>query len=233
LAVAATVAGVTNTAIEAAGPETERFATSAGRALGYVVVGGLILVILLALRAQGTGAFSLIGFCVAVAALTWVTLIRPRVAAHKNGLLLRNMLRDTFVPWSSIKSCRVAQTLQVGTRDRIYHGLGVTKSARQATREQRRKSQPGRRKMTFGPNFGMGSLASAPEVDLDDADAASRVKQELEGTSYFAHTEQRIETLAQKNASATADIAPEIAWDPLAIGGVVLAGAGVVFAFLA
>jgi PH (Pleckstrin Homology) domain-containing protein len=223
---------VTNTAIEAAGPQTETFATPAGRILGYVVVGVAIIMVLLALRAQGTGAIGPIGLCVALAALSWVTLIRPRVTAHTNGLLLRNMLRDTFVPWASIKSCRVAQTLQIGTRDRVYHGLGVTKSARQATREQRRRFNPKSRRMTFGPNFGMGSLASAPEVAMDEGHDAHRVKQEQEGANYFTHTEQRIETLAQKNATATADFQPKIVWDPLAIGGVVLACLGVVLAIL-
>jgi type IV secretory pathway TrbD component len=224
---------VTNPALEAAGPQTEKFATSAGRYLGFIVVGVAVVLIVLGVQSQGTGAFGLIGFCVAFSLLTWVALIRPQVAAHKNGLVLRNMLRDTFVPWASIKSCRVAQTLQVGTRDRVYHGLGVTKSARQANREQRRQSS-GRtgRRTVFGPNFGMGSMASAPEINLgsDDVSAANRASQQHEGGSYFSHTERRIETLAQERATSTAGAEPKIVWDPIAIGALVLAALCVVLA---
>jgi Bacterial PH domain len=219
---------VTNAAVEAAGPQVEKFATPAGRILGYVVVGAAVVLSLLAVNSQGTGALGLIGFCVAFSALAWVMLIRPRVTAHRNGLVLRNMLRDTFVPWATIKSCRVAQTLQIGTRDKVYHGLGVTKSARQVTREQRKR---GSRKTVFGPNLGFSSLASAPTIsaDPDEGMTVDKAKEEHIGGSYFTHTEQRIETLALQGASKTAGEQPKVVWDPVAIGGVVLAALAVVF----
>ncbi|MGI8577610.1 MAG: hypothetical protein ACR2KG_06755 [Nocardioidaceae bacterium] len=63
-------------------------------------------------------------FSIAFAALAWVVLVRPAPAAHKNGMLLQNMVRDSFVPWNSIAGCRVAQTLQVATRDKVITASG-------------------------------------------------------------------------------------------------------------
>jgi hypothetical protein len=222
---------VTNTVDEAAGPEIETFATPAGRYLGYIVVGAAFVLCLLGLKSQGTGAFGLMGFCVAFSALAWVTLIRPRVTAHRNGLVLRNMLRDTFVPWASIKSCRVSQTLQIGTRDKVYHGLGLTKSARQASREQRQRRSGGR--TILGPNLGMSSMASAPTISDKPTDGliVDKAKEQQIGGSYFSHAEQRIETLAQQGAPKTRGEEPKVVWDPMAIGGLLLAGLAVVFAF--
>ena len=222
---------MTNTAVEAAGPQTETFVTPAGRYLGYIVVGSAVVLSLLGLKSQGTGAFGLIGFCIAFALVAWVVLIRPRVTAHRNGLLLRNMLRDTFVPWASIKSCRIGQTLEVGTRDKVYHGLGLTKSARQATREQRQRR--GAARSVMGPNFGMSSLAAKPDLvpKSNDGLQVNKVKEEQIGSSYFSHAEQRIETLAQEGAARTIGASPTTVWDLLAIGALLLAVVGVVFAF--
>jgi hypothetical protein len=221
---------VTNAAVEAAGPEIETFATPAGRYLGYIVVGAAAVLCVLGLNSQGTDAFGLVGFCIAFAALAWVSLIRPRVTAHQNGLLLRNMLRDTFLPWAMIKSCRAAQTLQIGTRDKIYHGLGLTKSARQASREARQRDKS---RTIVGPNLGMSSMASAPTMPANPTDGlmVNKAQQEQIGGSYFSHAEHRIETLARQGAQKTVDREPKTVWDPVAIGGLVLAALGVIFAF--
>lgn len=219
---------MTNTALEAAGPQTEKFATPAGRYLGYVVVGAAFALALFGLISDGIDSFGLVGFCIAFSALAWVALIRPRVTAHANGLVLRNMLRDTFLPWASIRSCRAAQTLQIGTRDRVYHGLGISQSARVAAKQRRhRRIQP-----PLGPHTGMSAPQFAPASMTAEAPEISAAKQEWVVQDGFAQVEQRIESLAQQGAKATAGTEPKIVWDPVAIGGLLLAGLGVVFAFL-
>jgi len=222
---------VTNAAARAAGPKTETFATPAGRYLGYVVLGAAVVLCALGIRSQGTDAFGLVGFCAAFAALAWIVLIRPRVTARRNGLLLQNMLRDTYVPWAAIKTCRSAQTLQIGTRDKIYHGLGLTKSARQASREARLRGAD--QKTIVGPNLGMSSMAAAPTMAAtpDSGPVVNRAKQEQVAGSYFSHAEQRIETLAREGAPSTLDAEPVVAWDPIAIAGLLVAPLGVIFAF--
>lgn len=224
---------MTNSAVAAAGPRTESFASPAGRVLGYIVVGAAVVLILLGLRSQGTGAFGLIGICVSFASIAWVVLIRPRVTIHRDGLLLRNMMRDTFLPWSSIRSCRVAQTLQIGTRDRVYHGLGLSRSARQAHREQRQKRAPERQVVT--PNLGMSSAAGAPSLPKETSKTpqVNLAKEEQIGGSYFSHAEERIEVLSQQGAARTSELTPIVSTDVLPIAALALAVVGVLFALFA
>jgi hypothetical protein len=218
---------VQNAAVEAAGPRTEMFLVPLGRYFGYVVVGAAVLLIVLGVAGQGTEAFGLIGFAVAFALVAWVVLIRPQVTAHRNGLLLRNMMRDTFLPYSCIKSCRVAQTLQIGTRDKVYHGLGVSKSARQAARERRqiRRAEP------IGPNTGMGRLEFPPNSELDSKTDVNVVMQEHVVKNNFTHTEQRIEALIKQGAASTAGQSPKVVWDVVPIAALAAAACFVVLAF--
>jgi hypothetical protein len=211
---------VQNAAVEAAGPRTETFLVPMGRYFGYVVVGAGVLLAVLGIVGQGTDAFGLIGFCVAFSLLAWVVLIRPQVTAHRNGLLLRNMLRDTFLPYSCIKSCRIAQTLQIGTRDKVYHGLGVSKSARQAARERRQI----RRQEPIGPNTGAGRLEFPPKSDLDsNRTDVNVVMQEHVVKNNFTHTEERIEALVKRGAASTAGQSPKVVWDVVPLVALVAA----------
>ncbi len=194
-----------------AGRLREKFAAPAGRYLGFIVLVAAVATILFGVTTDARGSLPVTLFAVAFALLTWVVLIRPSAAAHENGVLLTNMLRDVFVPWQIIRACRVSQTLQIVTEQRTYHGLGMTKSARQQRREFRR-GRPGADKVPIGPTlFGVGHLISTTspfrrgaEDDGGAQDAAiSRVKQEQEGGSYFEYTEQRISVLAHSALAST------------------------------
>ena len=124
-------------AVEAAGPEEEKFAGSAGRWLGWTGVAiGAAMVFLDWMTGEWSGpTVPLIG--VAIACFCWVTLVRPQASAHKNGLLLQNMLRDVAIPWQLIEGCQVGQTLVVTTKEaERFFGLGVTRSARSQMREE-------------------------------------------------------------------------------------------------
>lgn len=219
---------MTNAAVEAAGPRTEKFTVPMGRYFGYFVLGVAGVLIVVGLVGQGSGAAGLVAFCVAFSLIAWVVLIRPEVSAHRNGLLLRNMLRDTFLPWACIKSCRVSQTLQIGTRDKVYHGLGVSKSARQSARESRRA----RRGTPIGPTTGAAALQFPPRSELDDDNIqVNQAYQEHEVKSMFMHTERRIETLARERSAATVDQSPKVVWDMWSVGALALAVVAVVLAF--
>lgn len=204
-----------------------------GRYLGYFVVCAGALLGIYALTQEGWGALPVIGFAVGFALVAWVVLIRPQVTAHAHGLLMRNMLRDTFLPWASIKSCRVAQTLQIGTRDKVYHGLGVSKSARAAKKEYRQSRRP---QAYLGPNTGMNALKFAPPgLGGDSADQKTEVnmaKEEILVKNEFARTEQRIERLAMEGAADSVDQAPTIAWDPVPIVALVVAAVAILAAIL-
>ncbi len=154
-----TVRFVANQAGAAAGPVIETFAPLSGRVLGYVAVGAGLLLALASvsdpIANQGTILFGVI-LCL----IAWVVLIRPLVVAHTNGVVLHNMVSDTFIPWSSIEKALVLQTLRVVTPTKVYHGLGVSRSARSIVRE----SRPGHATPGF---FGMGGSGALGRSDSE------------------------------------------------------------------
>ncbi|MGI8701261.1 MAG: PH domain-containing protein [Nocardioidaceae bacterium] len=211
-----------NAAVEAAGPRTERFILPMGRYLGYVAVVAAAVLIVFVVISDGGYARGFVCFSLAFALLSYVVLIRPEVTANRNGLLMRNMLRDTFLPWASVKGCRVAQTLQVSTRDKIYHGLGVSRSARAANKERRHA----RRETPVGPNTGLSPVRFMPASIAAPSTGVNMAKQEHVIENAFTHTEERIGTLAMEHAAATADQSPVVAWDWIpvaALGAAVVA----------
>ena len=198
-----------NAAVRAAGPRTERFMLPMGRYLGYFAVAAAAALIVYTLIADGGSARGFVCFGLAAALLSYVVLIRPEVTAHAGGLLLRNMTRDTFLPWASVKGCRVAQTLQVSTRDKVYHGLGVSQSARAANKQRRRQ----RREVPIGPNTGLSPMKYMPSSLPRRTEGAQIAKQEHVVENAFAHTEERIEALALERADASGDNTPIVAWE--------------------
>jgi len=141
-----------NPAVTAAGHEVERFASSAGRYLGYVVVAfSAALLVVIVLEDAGAQAFC---FVAAAGLLGWVAMVRPAASLRANGVLLQNMLRDTFVPSSKIVRCYVSPMLQVATDDRRFACVGVSRSTVSRLREN-----SGRRK---GGLF--GSRTPEPEA---------------------------------------------------------------------
>lgn len=216
---------VSNTSLSVAGPVTETFTVPMGRYLGYVVVGVAGILLILALATHDSSSYGLGAFSIAFALLAWVVLIRPQVSAHANGLVMRNMVRDTFVPWASIRTCRVAATLQVGTGDKVYYGLGISKSARAANKERRalKKVAAGPTTIGFSPLKFMSTTTLDSNGPKDAVPRPNFLAQEYAINNNFLFAEQRIETLAKKGAAATADQRPKVVWDVLSSGALVLA----------
>lgn len=119
-----------NPAVRAAGPVVEKFASSGGRWFGLAVIALCVAIaVVLAIddfAASVPGYLGLAAICLVV----WVVLVRPGASIRANGVLLQNMLRDSFVPSAKIERCAVLQTLQVATADRHFHCIGVSNSAR-------------------------------------------------------------------------------------------------------
>lgn len=124
----------------------ERFSPSAGRWMGVATLALLVVVagFVIATGRLGDQPGLLIGLATA-ALLCWVALVRPAVQARGDHLLLRNLVRDTEVPWHLVDQVRIAQTLRVQAGDKVHHGVAVGRSARsdmRAQREGRRHSTP-------------------------------------------------------------------------------------------
>lgn len=213
-----------NAAAEAAGPVVEQFASSVGRYLGYfgMAFGAVTAVAAAIDDPPSNWRVFLLG--VGIAALSWLTLVRPSVALHRNGVLIRNMLRDSFVPASKIDRCRSAQTLMIRAGSSTFHGLGVSRSARSIMRERR-----GPRRSMFSQLQGMsgGFGAGGDEPTGPSTPFAS---QEVVGPDYQHYVEGRIEQAARD--AADDDLRPVVAWAPLPVAGLAVAVLAVVALFL-
>ena len=208
-----------NGAAEAAGPETEKFSPSSGRWLGFVSAAVGLLMTISALVTDATGNRDLALAGIAIALVSWVVIIRPQVAAHEHGVLLTNMVRDTFVPWASIRGCKAAQTLQVETDDQTFHGLGIGRSARSLMRQRR----GGRSGATFG--LGSGGLFAPSRIPT------SQPHHELvTAVAYVDYVESQITDRAGR--SGDGESGPVVAWSPLPLVALALAAACVLLIFV-
>ncbi|MGH3473272.1 MAG: hypothetical protein ACRDPG_14655, partial [Nocardioidaceae bacterium] len=179
------------------GPLQEKFAPPAGRYLGLMVVAiAAITIVVVLVQDDFARARGLLLLALAFGLTSWVILVRPRVAAHKSGLVMTNMLRDVFVPWGLLGNVRLSQTLQVATKDgRVVHGLGLTKSARRSVksslRKDRDKTSPGG---VFG--FHLGGPMSMRSDPMGEAPKLLTAREEQQGGEYLQYAEQRIHNLA-------------------------------------
>jgi len=219
------VSALESRAAETAGPVEEKFATSSGRWLGWVGVGiGAAMVVLDPLTADDVNV-SVILLGVAVAALSWIVMVRPRASAHRHALLLQNMLRDIAIPWPRIERAQVGQTLVVSTTEaETFHGLGVTRSARTQIRE------------TYGTTslfFNLGG-ARATGQRVQQSSGPSIAKGEWDGGTYTSYIESRIAGLAsrgERGGDPEGVSEPLVSWAPLPVALLVVATVCVVAAF--
>lgn len=189
--------------MQAAGPLTEKFSASGGRWVGVAaVIMGAVVVVGAALD-ELDESWRMASLGVALALLAWAVMIRPSIAAHQNGLLMRNVLRDVLVPWGSIERCKALQTFQVATPEGVYHGLGVTRSARSVMRRQvGGTSVIG--SMLFGTRF------SKPEPP------SGRAQEEVQSSlTYVDFVEARIANLADESTDDPRPVVQSVAVLPV------------------
>jgi hypothetical protein len=201
---------VSNAALDAAGAEVERFSAPTGRFFGWVGVGLAVVVVVLAAADDPLRDRKGLYLAGCLAAACWVILIRPVVSSNTNGVVLRNMLRDTFVPWSKIERCRVVHTLQIATEEQRFHGIGVGRSARTMVRR-------GYGRSSLMPR---GALMTSAGRGLDrrpEASEASPKQQYSRGVDYQDYVESRISDRARY--SRADDLQPIVVWSalPLAV----------------
>ena len=202
---------------QAAGPVVERFASSSGRVLGFVGAGAGLLIAGAVVLSSGAKEWGLLLFGVTMALLAYIVLIRPVVTAHENGVVLRNMLRDTYVPWTCVERARVLQTLNVVTDQNTYQGYGVTRSRRSMAKASRAALRS-----PASSAYPGGSVLGGGVRNVDETPG---------GTSYQTYVETRIEDLAGNARNQTSTGQPLVAWAVLPVLGLIVA-AGCVLAMV-
>jgi hypothetical protein len=212
---------VSNAAVHAAGAEEERFSGTGGRLIGWAGVAAGVGICLLAVVGEPVRDRKTVYVAAILAAVCWVVLIRPSVSSNTNGVVLRNMLRDTFVPWSKIERCRVVQTLQIATEDhQHFHGLGVSRSGRSMVKKSYGRTSlilPGM--MSGGVGRPFDSAPKAPDRPA---------WQSQEGVAYQDYVEDKISVRARQ--SSDDELEAVVAWSLLPLAA--LAGAIVLLVLL-
>jgi hypothetical protein len=162
----------------------ERFRPSSGYWLGWVGVAcfGLLAAESLA-RSRSLAAVALAAALLWGAVAMWIGLVRPRVEAHADHLLLRNAFRDAAVPWHLVDGIVVRLTLKVYVGDHVHHASSISRTARSIVRGGTPRGRSGL----------MSQLVpAAADVDLPAVVA-----------DYPGYVETRLRDLASQRSSAS------------------------------
>lgn len=115
--------------------KVERY-SSGGLATGLV---GLALVVVVAaygvLDPEAGFAPWAYPFCLFLAVLIWVVLVRPAIRLHRDEIELRNMLHTRWVPFADITSVEIGQVTAVTVGEQKYVGSGFGRSQRAIRRD--------------------------------------------------------------------------------------------------
>lgn len=112
-------------------PSTRRrtvaaFAASGSRVIGVIGLAVAALIVLDVLIEWRTReGFVTAGYLVAGGAVIWTGLVRPSVIAREDVLVLRNFVRDTWIPWHLVTGASSHQGLQVEVGERSYRSVAV------------------------------------------------------------------------------------------------------------
>ncbi|WP_121258272.1 hypothetical protein [Nocardioides ferulae] len=118
-------------------PVIERFRSTSGPVWGVVGLLLVAVVVAFALVERGDATVPLVTGALLVGALVWAAMLRPRVLAAGDDLVLRGMLDTVTVPLAAVDDVVVRQVLAVRAGERRYVSSAVGRSLRQSVRAER------------------------------------------------------------------------------------------------
>ncbi|MCW2794210.1 MAG: hypothetical protein JWO76_3308 [Nocardioides sp.] len=121
----------------------ERFQPTSGRILGILglVLAAGVIVIGLVDRDHGF-PLPVVAGALAGGVLVWASMLRPRVWATQEHLVLRNMLHTAWLPLAAIEQVVVRQVLAVRVGEKRYVSPAVGRSWRQSIKTGRPTTAP-------------------------------------------------------------------------------------------
>ena len=121
------------------------FKPSSGMLLGSMglAIAGLVVVLVLASERSLPGLRAALGAAL-VALVIWMVLLRPRVTAYADTLVLRNMISEVHVPLVGIEDVAVRHVLHVWVADERYSCAGIGRSTRSLMRSPGSSTEAGR-----------------------------------------------------------------------------------------
>lgn len=116
---------------------TYRFRPTNGRVSGFLGIAAAVLVVVLAAVSEQnlTGVRVALGAALA-GVLVWAVLLRPRVLADADTLVLRGAVRDTHVPLADVDEVTVRSTLNVWLGEQRFTSAAVGRSTRSMVRRR-------------------------------------------------------------------------------------------------
>lgn len=116
----------------------ERFRPTSGRVLGLVALALAAFVVVIGLvdRTHGFPLPVVLG-AVVFAILVWSSMLRPRVWATREHLVMRNMLDTAWVPLAAIEQVVVRQVLAVRAGERRFVSPAIGRSWRQTLKSNK------------------------------------------------------------------------------------------------
>ena len=116
----------------------EEFHPTSGRVQGVIAVIAAAGLVVIGLRDVDNGfPAPLIAVCLLLGVLAWASMLRPRVWATSDDLVMRNMLHTVRIPLAAIQTVVVRQVLAVGVAEGRYVSPAIGQSARQTARAER------------------------------------------------------------------------------------------------
>lgn len=120
----------------------ERFHPTSGRIMGTIalVLATAVVVIGVLDREHGFPLPVVLG-AVVFGILVWAAMLRPRVWATSDDLVMRNMLNTAHIPLAAIERVAVRQVLAVSAGERRFVSPAIGRSLRQTLKSNRRGTQ--------------------------------------------------------------------------------------------
>jgi hypothetical protein len=192
----------------------ERFHATSGQVTGVValVVAGAVVVVGLVYGESGYSVSVVLG-AVLFGLLTWVVMLRPRVWATDEHLVMRNILRTEWIPLAAIEQVAVRQVLAVRAGDRRFVSPAIGKSRRQIARPA------GGNNLLPGPPLGRGSSGPASTGEAKESATTSYpvfVEERISHLAAEARTRQGVQSASAEQAALAADVRRAWAWPEIA-----------------
>ncbi len=191
----------------------ERFPPTSGRVLGTLgLVIGLVLAV--AVVTEG-GSWTVAALGLLFAAVSWVALLRPRVAIEDDVLVMRNMVDTVRIPLAAVEEVVVRHVLAVRAGEKRYTSPAVGRPRRQLRKDDLLGT-------SNGSAGGDGSGAAVADQTLADQAFALFVEQRIRERARTTRERQGI-TPDQADPVVRALAVPEIALLVLSVGALLVA----------
>ncbi len=180
-------------------------------------VTGLLLLVSMAWRWADNPQPLFVAWVLFVLALVWSLFVRPAVLLDDDGVTVRNVVRDIYIPWVRVTDVEFRWNLKVFVGDRAYTAWAISSQV------ERPKGNP-------GGMFAIlpGRLDKYARAEVLSSTPAPKVTALMVGRSIEQAKEEYAEAVAQGALAAAPDGQVRITWVPPVLAILALSALAVV-----